>query len=185
MIVPSEDQAHGIVTLARFCGQGVQQRWLDQALDYILGPNGTPLKRNKLARYLQKRASQRPSGITVKEIEQLPLPALPPIEGFRFNYSLSDLLRIAEKYTHNSPRDVNRVVRYAIIMCGIRIGDTRSLASVHLDSGYALGKRFPRVTGSVHSKRLSMRVVPNQAWGGQDRPIGPFSSLRLTHAEGS
>lgn len=39
-----------------------------------------------------------------------------------------------------------------------------------MDQGYEPGKRFPRVTGSVHRKRLSLRVAPNRAWGGEEAP---------------
>jgi hypothetical protein len=141
---------------------------LIEALDYILESSADNAKRQKLARVLRQRHLKSSNNINFEQIESLTPPA---ISGSRFNYTLKELLRIAENHTQNSATDLDRVMRYALIMCGIRIGDVAGLNSVAIDEGYIEGQRFPRVTGSIYQKRLSMRVVPSNSWGGSESPL--------------
>src|SRR6266540_7226915 len=102
---------------------------LAEALDYILDSHSGSVKREKLAGYLRRRALKHSNTMSFDQIEALPRPDVPAIPDFRCNYTFDELLGIAEKYTENRRSDLARVMRYALIMCGIRIGDIAGLSS--------------------------------------------------------
>lgn len=95
----TESQSHShLVGTGR--SEGVRHPGLRtvEALDFILGPDSNQLKRDKLAGYLERRAVRSPAPMDAQLIESLPIPDLPDVPGFKFNYSLKALLEMAAKY---------------------------------------------------------------------------------------
>lgn len=105
----------------------------------------------------------RPASTTREEMEALPEPEI-SVPGVRFDYSYNELTEMAQDLTPGGPDDIRRVVRYALIWSGMKIGDD-ALSWATLDHGYKPGTRLSRVMIPVDDKRLSVRAVPN-AWGG-------------------
>lgn len=99
--------------------------------------------------------------ISDMELEQLSVPEIPSNNSIRFNYNLKELMEISEKYTNNSDNDQKRVIRYALIMSGVRINSEKVRNLVRLDIGYNYN-RYPRFTGAIYNKRLSIRIVPEK-----------------------
>jgi len=101
------------------------------------------------------------------------------IPSVRFNYSLDELNEICNKYLDGSEKAFNTVLYLALSLCGVKISDEDSLLYVKSFIGYKEGRRFFRVSGTIGSKRLTMRIVPS-AWGEGDDSTSTRFALRNT-----
>jgi len=82
-------------------------------------------------------------------------------ESIRFNYTYSEILEIATRFTGNTENDIQRVMRYALVYSGLTPENNDAVyRSISLDKGYSVNTRLPRFTASITNKRLSIRCVP-------------------------
>jgi hypothetical protein len=152
-------------------------------LDFIFGPPSlrTNMKRQAIARDLEPRLKPRYAPIHAKDLETMPVPEIS--SNVRFNLTSDELLDITAAHTPNTEEDLKRVLRYALVWSGVRVHDDTSARWLRLDEGQSMPPRYPRITVPVDQKRLSLRAVPQQAWGDASSPLRTPFELR-EYAEG-
>ena len=88
---------------------------------------------------------------------------LPEVQNgrIRFNYSYEDIQGLIQKYSLDTDDKKNYLYSLAMSVCGVAIehGD-RAWENVENSSEYIQYSRYPRVTGTIGDKRVSVRVVP-------------------------
>jgi hypothetical protein len=124
-------------------------------------PQATERRQRALLPLLRTERQAVPTRVSVEGLSQ-PDHAQ---AGVRFDYTYDQLVAICERLTPGTPEDLRRVLRYALIWCGVTVDDDR-LHWTALDHGFVPGSRLARATLPVDDKRLSIRLVPDH-WAGE------------------
>lgn len=137
----------------------------ENKVDYIIREN-SEVRKGLLLNQLKRNSNHASGSVTHEMIESFAVPKGLD-DNVRFDYSFEELKAIAAEFGLVETQDqFKEFLIFALLFCGIRIGNDEALEYVKTISGFAPGFRFYRVSGLFGTSRITVRVVPNH-WKGR------------------